>query len=282
LQWATTDLKNTGQTTGPTLLYSKNVPWGDSLDSYYLANTGVAQTLYNEEEDFDLWLAQVGRAPTEVTLSRLETSVQNGSVIVKWETTSEIDNLGFNLYRSASTNGARTKLNSTLIPSLVPPGSPFGAAYEYADTGVAPGMVYYWLEGLDIYGHTEIYGPVEAQVALHTLHVGPIRIRYELSRIGPIIMSSRAADGYTVTAELTVLDSAAQPVDAARVAARWSLPDQGARNGIAWSDENGVASFSISGMPSGAYEFCVTGLIRPGWVYDPAQNTETCETLIIP
>jgi len=103
--------------------------------------------------------------PTTVNLLPLTAIGANGSVLLTWETTSEIDNLGFNLYRATSTEGERIKVNAELIHSLVAPGSPFGAAYEYVDTNVKNGKTYYyWLEDLDIYGKTQLHGPVEVSV----------------------------------------------------------------------------------------------------------------------
>jgi hypothetical protein len=100
--------------------------------------------------------------PTVVDLLPFKAMGADESVLLSWETTSEIDNLGFNLYRATSVNGARIKLNAQLIPTLVAPGSPFGAVYEYTDTAVNNGKTYYyWLEALDIYGDTQLQGPVE-------------------------------------------------------------------------------------------------------------------------
>jgi hypothetical protein len=89
------------------------------------------------------------------------------SAILNWETANESDNLGFNLYRSASNNGLKTRVNGSLIPTNVAPGSLLGATYSYTDTGsdlsagLKPGQTYfYWLESVSISGKTEQYGPV--------------------------------------------------------------------------------------------------------------------------
>lgn len=55
LQWATTTV-NGSTFTGPTLLYSKNPP--DSEAPGYSGNLGVAQTLFNLEENFDFYMIQ--------------------------------------------------------------------------------------------------------------------------------------------------------------------------------------------------------------------------------
>lgn len=106
-------------------------------------------------------------APTGVTLSLLDVAPGEGrSLVVQWETVSEIDNVGFNVYRSESAGGPRTKLNSALIFSQVPPGSPAGAFYEFADDTVAPGIEYdYWLEDVDRFGVSSLHGPARGTFA---------------------------------------------------------------------------------------------------------------------
>ena len=101
--------------------------------------------------------------PTAVDLLSFKATGGRRLVTLGWETANEIDNLGFNLYRATAVNGPRTRINAELIPTLVYPGSPYGAVYEYTDTAVKPRATYfYWLEDLDIYGHTDLHGPVSA------------------------------------------------------------------------------------------------------------------------
>jgi len=80
---------------------------------------------------------------------------------VKWETVNEINNIGFNLYRSETRDGERTKLNTELIPTLVPPGALNGAIYFFLDTEIEfnSDELCYWLEDVDTYGNTDIHGP---------------------------------------------------------------------------------------------------------------------------
>jgi subtilisin family serine protease len=101
--------------------------------------------------------------PTSVELARLEANADGGAISLGWETVSEVDNLGFNLYRAKAPDGRRTQLNEGLIPSQVPPGSPEGALYHFVDDSVRPGVTYYyWLEDVDAYGMTTSHGPVSA------------------------------------------------------------------------------------------------------------------------
>jgi hypothetical protein len=82
-------------------------------------------------------------------------------IVLRWETASELDNLGFNVYRASKKNGPWTMLNMQLIPSLVPPGSPIGASYEWTDAGAKQGQKYfYMLEDVDLHGTATKHGPV--------------------------------------------------------------------------------------------------------------------------
>jgi hypothetical protein len=111
-----------------------------------------------------LW-AEISDYVQAVTLSSFTATGAPKSVVLSWVTTSETDNLGFNLYRSTLVNGNRTKVNAQLIPSQVYPGSPSGAVYSFTDTSVKPlRTYYYWLEDVDIHGATTLNGPVKVRV----------------------------------------------------------------------------------------------------------------------
>jgi hypothetical protein len=104
------------------------------------------------------------RPPTAVDLISFSASSGNGSVELAWETATELDNLGFNVYRAGSADGVRSRINSALIPSQAP-GSAVGATYTFVDESASPGVTYYyWLEDVDIYGVATVHGPVSGQV----------------------------------------------------------------------------------------------------------------------
>jgi hypothetical protein len=103
---------------------------------------------------------------TAVELVSLTAKGQDGQVLVEWQTASEMDNLGFNLYRSESSGGmaggAMAQLNDVPIPSQAQ-GPPLGAAYSYSDGAVVRGRTYaYWLEDVATDGATSLHGPVQA------------------------------------------------------------------------------------------------------------------------
>jgi len=102
--------------------------------------------------------------PTSVDLLSFTATGVKKAIVLNWETASETDNLGFNLYRATSEKGKKSKVNAELIPTNVYPGSPVGAKYEYTDPVTRKNVTYfYWLEDVDIYGGTELHGPVSAQ-----------------------------------------------------------------------------------------------------------------------
>ena len=141
----------------PASIYVRFRLYAGNYDGGYLP-TGLV--VNGEVEDY-----RFASPPTAVDMLSFLALGGDSSITLFWETTNEIDNLGFNVYRATSVNGARVKLNAQMIPSLVAPGSPFGAAYEYADTTVRFGRTYYyWLEDVDIFGRTRLYGPVDAKL----------------------------------------------------------------------------------------------------------------------
>ena len=101
------------------------------------------------------------RGPTAVRLVSFTAQAGANQVTVSWETATEIDNLGFDLYRAeGSASGAYVRLNDILIPSQAP-GSPVGAIYTWVDEALIGGHIYcYKLEDVDVYGQRTVHGPV--------------------------------------------------------------------------------------------------------------------------
>jgi uncharacterized repeat protein (TIGR01451 family) len=106
--------------------------------------------------------------PTAVTLASFTAVVQDNAILLTWETASEVNTLGFNLYRAESPDGPLARFNADLIRSQYSE-APIGGVYTSLDETVVAGITYYyWLEEVDIYGATSRYGPVAAQVsAMH-------------------------------------------------------------------------------------------------------------------
>lgn len=105
--------------------------------------------------------------PTTVELVSFTATPSGGHILLEWQTATEIDTLGFNLYRSAADEGELLRLNHTLIASQAP-GSPVGGYYSFFDdTGLSGTLYDYWLEEIDVHGQATRHGPLSASVNLY-------------------------------------------------------------------------------------------------------------------
>lgn len=93
--------------------------------------------------------------PESVTLANWSVSAGKGGVQIEWSTGSEVNNLGFNIYRSRQNQiETATKLNDALIPG-VGAGSQGGSSYSYLDSATLSRFTYYyWLEDVEMSGGT--------------------------------------------------------------------------------------------------------------------------------
>jgi hypothetical protein len=140
--------------------------WGGILDEARVSSTPrsagwIKTCYYNQKENSTLYIIgdETSYAPTAVDLISFAATGQDESVLVEWETAQEIDNLGFNLYRSSEANGSYTKLNSSLIPGLI--SSVKGRKYTHIDKDVTRDVLYYYmLEDVDLSGTRTMHGPV--------------------------------------------------------------------------------------------------------------------------
>jgi hypothetical protein len=117
--------------------------------------------------------------PTVIDLVRFEAKGKLARIFLKWETASESDTAGFNIYRSESPEGPfddNSKINSALIPAK---GSVTeGAAYKFVDWKVEKNKTYYYKLGdVDISGKLEQHGPVSAKARFLLKGKGPFKAR---------------------------------------------------------------------------------------------------------
>ena len=78
---------------------------------------------------------------------------------ITWETASEVDTAGFNLYRSNTPDGPWLKINQQLIPPSDDPIS--GGAYKFVDPTAQAGQTYYYqLEEIELGGHATRFDPI--------------------------------------------------------------------------------------------------------------------------
>jgi hypothetical protein len=103
----------------------------------------------------------VPSSPTAVTLASFGAEAQPmlPSVTQNWSTVSEVDVLGFNLYRAEALAGEKKLLNTGLIPAKHP-GELIGDHYSFEDTQVISGRMFtYWVEAVKQFGPAELSSP---------------------------------------------------------------------------------------------------------------------------
>jgi predicted lipoprotein with Yx(FWY)xxD motif len=107
---------------------------------------------YRNGSNWDIYAQRVfSDSSLPVFLSSFTASVSDGQILLRWRTESEIDNIGWNIYRKPKKEGEFVKINADLIPGAGNSGTP--QEYQYLDTTVETGATYhYYLENIDIGG----------------------------------------------------------------------------------------------------------------------------------
>jgi hypothetical protein len=110
-----------------------------------------------------------GTNPQAVTMADFSAAQTGDAVLLTWETNSELENRGFNLYRGTDPSAPDRQLNDALIPSQSQ-GNPGGFIYTWEDRAdLVPGTTYfYWVEDVDIYGVATRHGPVSVDYGAPT------------------------------------------------------------------------------------------------------------------
>ncbi len=98
-----------------------------------------------------------------VELGNFAAANVNGVVKLSWTTQSEMNNIGFNIFRSDAPRDGYEKINGGLIP-----GAGTSAAqnsYSFVDDRLEQGRTYFYLlEDIDINGHITRHGPLTVAV----------------------------------------------------------------------------------------------------------------------
>lgn len=93
-----------------------------------------------------------GTTTTAITLASLTATPSDGKVVIDWETATESNNAGFNIYRSETKDGEYIQINDTLIPGAGD--SVSGSTYNFSDNNVEAGKLYFYkLEDVDNSGN---------------------------------------------------------------------------------------------------------------------------------
>ncbi len=127
-------------------------PGGDCDDKYKVD----FEYIDPEDGPTEIYFHGFHDCPVAVTLASFEAEPGNGEVTLKWETSDETDNLGFNIYRSESEDGEYVKINDSIILSKV--GTGLGTTYQFVDGTVDNLKTYYYkLEDVDTFGVSTLH-----------------------------------------------------------------------------------------------------------------------------
>lgn len=139
---------------------SDNAPFIDLESNPRYDDPNTSNTGDGDYQYYDMG-AYEKQVTTLVQLVAFKAMPRSGNVVLNWSTASEIDNGGFNIYRSDSENGKYVQINEDMIPTK---GSATeGATYSCADIALKNGKTYYYkLEDIDLNGTSTMHGPVSA------------------------------------------------------------------------------------------------------------------------
>jgi len=144
-------------------------PYTSTVDT---TNDVVTATLVTT---FSQWAIAGPGSATGVDLVSFTATPVGNAILLEWETASEIDCLGFYLYRAGTLAGEPLLLNEALIQSQHPE-NPVGARYRFVDQTTRPGVsYYYWLEVVGVHGSASRHGPVRAAANNYRIYLPLIR-----------------------------------------------------------------------------------------------------------
>jgi uncharacterized repeat protein (TIGR01451 family) len=187
---------------------------------------------------------------TAATMLNAQATQSGGTTDVRWSTSWERNNLGFNVYREAG--AARVRVNRSLIAGstlVVGTEVPAGFSYRWTDRKPVPGAVY-WIESVDLNGSRKMHGPVTPQLSARSV----------------------VSTGALSTDSLTVSDLRAPVTPAAAVAVSAATPSRGV------SDVTLARQFDLAGQAGakivvsreGYYRISRAQLVAAG--FDPGSD----------
>jgi photosystem II stability/assembly factor-like uncharacterized protein len=159
---------NDGYPLGPGTIY-ESTDMGITWDKSSFQDTNFFHEVDFPSNSIGFAVGQEGaiyrynNSTTLIKLASFGADCQSNEIIIAWNTLSELDNAGFNLWRSEAENGSYIKINSSLIEAVG--GATLSAEYSFTDATAIPGGTYYYkLEDIDTSGGSTFHGPVSAKI----------------------------------------------------------------------------------------------------------------------
>jgi hypothetical protein len=85
-----------------------------------------------------------------------------------------------------------------------------------------------------------------------------------------------------VYAQITIQDANGTPIKGATVAVDVTMPNNRHKILQAVTNSRGTARPALKSTLHGTFTFCVTNVTATGYTYDATQNTETCDSIVVP
>ena len=105
----------------------------------------MEQTLVKGQNHSSRWLIALGVLWLILAIAHLFYQLANPSVEVSWETATEIETAGFNIYRRSSPEGELIQINEAVGLIEGKGEAVSGAAYAFTDKNVEVGQTYYYV-----------------------------------------------------------------------------------------------------------------------------------------
>ena len=111
----------------------------------------------------------------------------------------------------------------------------------------------------------------------NTMHVDNIDMEFSIRTAGKNIFRKALAT-------IKIVDSSGNPLEGATVNASWSGATSDSDSGITGAGgTTTMASDEVKNASSGTtFTIEVNGIVKPGWTYEPSDNNETIDSIIVP
>ncbi len=183
--------------------------WTGSAWSPYASTVNtVSNTVTCTTSDFSDWGIGGTDGSLPVELNSFAATVSDGNITLKWATESEVDNLGFHVYRATAKDGVYDRITPILIQGAG--NSSTRNEYIFTDSNIVNGVTYWYkLEDVAYDGRTTTHGPIAATIAR-----SPIPDHYDLAANFPNPFNPHTVIAYQLPepsgVRLTIYNAAGQ------------------------------------------------------------------------